>query len=79
MAAANTAILAGDYGTALEQAICAQGLIATTPETETGGRDGQRLAFSSNQITEFIGNIRKIRASRRGIRRTKVNYVNPSS
>lgn len=56
------AIEAGDYSTAINKAIAAQGLFGILPEGEKTGNAGEKLAWNTDAIDQFIANIRKERS-----------------
>ena len=49
----------GDYATAVNKAVVAQGLFAILPEGEKSGNAGERLEWNTDALDQFIANIRK--------------------
>ena len=79
MAAAVAALEAGDYATALTNALCAQGLVAASPTSEHGN---DKISWQDNKIADFVANVRRAQAADTasgGMQQTKVTYVRPTS
>ena len=73
MTAAQSALASGDYATALDSAIAAQGYLAALPDSEQGDTS---LKWDSAKIHHFIANLqarqRESQAASYGIQRTKI-------
>jgi hypothetical protein len=78
MAAARTALLAGDYGTAMSYALAAQALLAAMPRISGGGAQGRNeLEWDPRGIAGFIASLRKQQAGAGGIQTTKITRHAP--
>jgi hypothetical protein len=76
MTAASTAVLAGDYATALQKALAAQALRGAIPDG--GWQNGATVEWPPASIQDFIANAKASRASTVGIQRTKIRRVEVS-
>lgn len=80
--AAITALVAGDYNTAIQQALAAQMMLATIPASATrgGGTSGgnQSLSWSAEAIDQFIVRCRQQGASAQGITLNSITRANPA-
>ena len=80
MAAAQSALASGDYATALDRAIAAQGYLAALPDSMHAER---QLRWTAEKIQNFIDNLRERRsesqAATYGIQRTKLVHAKPSA
>jgi hypothetical protein len=77
---ATDAVANGDYPTAIQKAIAAQGLIAALPKVERGGNraTGSRSAeWTPEGIDQFIVNLRKQYNSTVGIQVRNIAYRLP--
>lgn len=80
--AAIAALAAGDYNTAVNQALAAQAVLATIPASATrgGGTSGgnQSMAWSAEAIDSFIVRCRQQGASAQGITSVPITRSNPA-
>ncbi len=81
-AAAIAALAAGDYNTAVNQALAAQAVLATIPSNAVRGAGpmggNQSLAWSAEAIDSFIVRCRQQGASIQGITSAPITRANPS-
>jgi len=73
MTAAATAVLAGDYATALTDALAAQAYLAAIPDS--GFREGTSMKWRPESIQNFIDSCQKAQSGAGGIQRTKLQYA----
>lgn len=77
--AAVVAIRAGDYGTALTQALAAQALLAAVPDSIQGvGGGATELRWGRQAINELVINIRRQQSIAGGMQQTKIIYARPT-
>jgi len=74
--AARTAMLAGDWATALSYAHAAQMELATTPDSEFINATG--FKFDRRAIESMIANICRQQAVSLGMQQTKITYARPT-
>jgi hypothetical protein len=80
MDAAVLALAGGDYATALNQSLAAQGILSLIPDlTRASGKDGgsQAAKFDRLAIDSFIKRIRQQQGAALGVQTQDVVYVNP--
>ena len=76
MAAAVAALKSGDYDTALVRAMCAQGLIAVSPDFEhSTGQSERKVSWSLDRIDKFIERIERRLKSGLGVQTNKITYA----
>ena len=80
MSAALAALAAGDYATAINNALAAQGIVATLPKASrsagTGGGE-QSASWDVAGIDNFIKRLRQQQGASLGIQQTLVTYAEP--
>ena len=83
MTAAQSALASGDYATALDQAIAAQGYLAAMPDSEQGDSPRTSLRWDQWKIEQFVQNLRARRresqAASYGVQRTKITRARTST
>jgi hypothetical protein len=81
MTAAVAALQAGDYATALQQALSAQGLLALIPRTShaagTGG-GSHGFEYSPQAIGDFIKNLRLQQGAALGVQSSPITISEPT-
>jgi hypothetical protein len=81
MAAAVAALQSGDFSTALQQAIAAQGFLALIPRTShSAGVGGGAHAFeySPQAIDEFVKNLRRQQSAALGVQSSPIVISEPA-
>lgn len=77
--AAITALAAGDYATAIQQAMAAKLMIATMPDLR---EEDRQITWNAEAIDQFIAQCRDLATAAAvatsGIRQTKITYARPS-
>ena len=83
MAAAQSALASGDYATALDSAIAAQGYLAALADSEQGDSPRTSLRWDHWKIGQFVENIRARRresqAATHGVQRSKITRARTSA
>lgn len=76
MTDATTALGLGDYATARDKALAAQGLAAILPDTNrvTGSGGTEGLTWDRAAISQFIDRMQKLLNSKTGMQTSKVVY-----
>jgi hypothetical protein len=77
MLAATNALVAHDYGTAIDNALAAQGILAILPDAErSSGRvaGSRHVKWTPDGINQFIIRIRQQQASSLGVQRINRTY-----
>ena len=81
MTAAQAALTSGDYATAIERAVAAQGYLAALPDSELSGVSS--LRWDAAKIEHFVRNVRALRRSSQaatyGIQTTKITHARTST
>ena len=81
MDAAVTALLAGDYATALRQAVAAQGILTVLPELSrsagTGG-GSQAAKWTQAGIDQFVGRVSRLQGASLGVQSAPIENVEPA-
>lgn len=74
MTAATTALAAGDFATARNQALTAQALMSVIPDTvrNSGGGGSQEMTWDRVAISNFIDRMQKLLNSTSGMTSSKV-------
>jgi hypothetical protein len=80
MDAAVTALLSGDYATALRQAVAAQGILTVLPELSrsagTGG-GSQAAKWTQPGIDQFVGRVSRLQGASLGVQSVPIEIVKP--
>ena len=78
--AAITAVAAGDYATAIQQALAAQAILATMPADQDRGMSGgitQKISWTADAIDKFIVRCTQQQGAQQGVTAQNNQYVNP--
>jgi hypothetical protein len=78
MSAATTALAAGNYASARDNAIAAQGLLSVLPDTERKSGDGgqQSLTWDRRAIDEFVIRCQRLVNAKLGVQVSEVQINN---
>ena len=76
MTLAQSALADGDYTTALQHAIAAQGYLSTLPNSR---RSADSLEWDDRKIESFIANVRKLQTGSAGVQYTKITRARTSA
>jgi hypothetical protein len=81
MDAAVTAVAAGDYATARQNALAAQGLIATLPRASRSAGTGggtQSAEWDAEAVAQFVRRLTIEDVGAQGIQQLPVEFTNPT-